>query len=138
MNIRHVRLINGDELITEYVTTTGTKNDKLVVLRNPLVVDRSEDGNVVLITYNPYSAKPEVEFQSSHVLNITDVHPEIERYYNNSLIANRKYMDGNIIERIRLTNDSIESQMKNKTFFVESDLEDSFLLSLDTPTGSIN
>ena len=95
-SVRHIRLINGDELIADFISSFKEGTKEKIRLKNALVVQKNDIGDVILVSYNPFSSNDSVEFDSSHVLNITDVHKEVERYYSNSLICNRKFLDDNM------------------------------------------
>lgn len=120
--IRHIRLINGTEIMGEYLGSVLIDKTEFVRICEPLAVEHNEDGDVVLISYIPFSSDRIVLFKEDHVVNITQVHDEVVRYYNNSLSCNKKFLDENFISRIKLTNDNIESQMSgvDKPILIEA------------------
>lgn len=106
-NIRHIRLLNGDELIT---VVTG-EDEKNIYCENPLFVDaiNDEDGNqrAVLTNYIKYSdGMPKCTLNKCHVIIAVKVHPEVERYYNNSLIFTKEY-DEEFLNNLKNANENL-------------------------------
>jgi hypothetical protein len=109
--VRLIRLANGDELIADFESSFIKDNLNFIRIKNVLSVHKNEKSDIVLVSYNPFSSSNIVEIESRHVMNITDVHAEIERYYSNSLICNKKFLDDQLIERVKMTNEEIEQQL---------------------------
>ena len=110
--IRLVRLINGDELITEVVGLYKDGSKQFLVIKEPLLVQGDESGNVILLSYIPFASSNQIEIDCRHIVTRSEIHPEMERYYNNSLICNQRFSDPAMIERVRETNRQIELQLE--------------------------
>ena len=79
-NIKHIRLINGEEIIGNIIGQTKTK----WIISEPLLVDQNED-YVVLNSYLPFSDPNQCEISKSHIITMAYLHPEMIRYYYYSL-----------------------------------------------------
>ena len=110
-NIRHIRLVNGDEIIGDFISSFIKNKKEYIRLNQPLIVQRADEENIFLITYAPFSKDKEIDFDACHIINVSDVHEEVERYYHNSIICNKKFADIDLIKKIKMTNDEIEFQL---------------------------
>ena len=113
--IAHIRLINGDELISKI--QKKTKNT--LILENPLIVDEMKNpetgqANLLLARYN-LSDDPVVSLRSEHVITISTVSEEIAKYYNNSLVYNMKFIDGPKNQEIQKVNHILETLINETT-----------------------
>lgn len=111
--VQHLRLINGDELIG-IVVKSDTKS---VTVDQPLVVTYQSGKNdnreyVALVKYLPYSLDNFCKIQKDHVIAVSDLHPDIERYYELSLLATQKYQDSTL-DYIRYANQMMEQRLFN-------------------------
>lgn len=113
MSVQHFRLINKDELIGEVIY----EDIRMVILRQPLLVDEQSIGEgqkvVCLLRYILGGDDSKIKFDRSHILTQTDVFPEIERFYRNSLISNEIQKE-NTIDLIRQCNDAMEYNEFNR------------------------
>lgn len=102
VNIQHIRLVNGEELLATVRKSTSDQ----VVIENPLIVQEN-DGYIVLVPFMPYSRKKSVSLSKNHVIALTDLHPEMEKHYQLSLKVARKH-NNNTIDHIRQVNHQME------------------------------
>lgn len=111
--VYHIRLINGDELLS--IVSKKTKNE--YVLINPLVVDESVNPNTgqsnLLLAKYSLSTKEEMNIQNSHIVTFTEVHPEISSYYYKSLEYNKKHIEPKKLEEISRVNIVLDTVLGN-------------------------
>lgn len=110
-----MRLINGDELIVEYMG----EEDEDYLIHNPMIVDTRINGetgaeSVVLSKYSIFSAD-DVKISKKHVLTITPVDAVFQRYYSTSVVYNKKYIDGPILTEMGKINDSMDKALEANT-----------------------
>jgi hypothetical protein len=87
-NIKHIRLINGEEIIGNVISNTKTK----IVVSEPLLVDQNDE-YVILTSYLPFSNPNQCDILKSHIITQSYLHPEMIRYYYYSLkFVNKKDM----------------------------------------------
>ena len=100
--VKHFRLVNTEELLGELINTT---NDNYSI-KNPFIV---VDGpsQIVLQKYVPFSEDQTIEIKKIHVITIAELHPEMIRYYYNSidLGKNQSHLSLRGLEKI---NDEME------------------------------
>ena len=114
-NVCIVKLINGDELVGRLLG----EDRKQIIIQNPLVVEESFDvdsgsSNILLTSYIPFSKSDQsIKLSKIHVIQVLPVQNEVERYYENSLVYNRKYVTSNVEEKLRKVNENMESMMNN-------------------------
>ncbi|NHJ33121.1 MAG: hypothetical protein FK732_09670 [Asgard group archaeon] len=105
-NIKHIRLINNDEIIGNLV---DTKNG-VVTIDKPLVVENFVDDDqrekLVLMNYVSFSKQEHVELLAGHIITMCNVHDEIEKYYYNSLKA-INLREQAMIDTIKDTNEAV-------------------------------
>lgn len=107
--ILHLRLINGEELISKVIDS----NDQHFVLESPLVVEEVADDYgkfLVLLRYLPYAQNKQCEIDRRHVLVTTELHPEMEKYYFLSLRTNQR-SEQKTLDYIRMANQKIEQAL---------------------------
>lgn len=112
MPIQHVRLINGEEIVGVVVNISS----KHVTVQNPLMIEEKKDeaGSVLILTkYIPFSKEQTCNLQMNHIITLTNLHPELERYYNNSLRLNVRTED-RIVQEIRRVNILMEEVMEEQ------------------------
>lgn len=112
-NIQHLRLINGEEIVGDIIAETDTT----IVMDNPLQVEerREESGTVLVLSkYIPFSKNQICELAKSHIITFNELHPELIRYYYNSLKFNQssemKMIDE--ISRVNLVMEEVMDQDK--------------------------
>lgn len=112
-NIQHLRLINGEEIVGDIIAETDT----IVILDNPLQVEerKEESGTVLVLSkYIPFAKNQICELAKSHIITFNELHPELIRYYYNSLKLNEssemKMIDE--ISRVNLVMEEIIDQDK--------------------------
>lgn len=129
MEVRHIRLTNGDEIIGELIETT---NNQLMISK-PMVVSEREDPNtnistIILSKYVLFDNDSVIPFNRSHVITCTDVLPEIRKYYYNSVEFNNRFTESIIRREISRINSLMEGMLKMNerasTAMLEEDLEE--------------
>lgn len=108
--IRHFRLINGDELIAEYLGEDNGRENHLLYC--PMIARENSDGSVVLTRFMPFSDDQAISIQKSHVISISTIRTEFEEYYHNSIKYTTKFLEPSIVAKVVRTN-IMMSQMIN-------------------------
>lgn len=108
MTVFHIRLLNGDEILTEIIDTTKTTID----VNDPYVLDevKSSSGQTTIILTKYLLTKDNknaVRLNRNHIITISEAHEEIERYYQNSRTFN-KDIETQKIQEIKRVNDLME------------------------------
>lgn len=112
--LKHIRLINGEELLG--IVLEETKDDWNI--QQPLLVEEldSADGSSrkVLTNYIRFSSAeiPTCRISKSHIITVIDVHPEVQKYYENSLIFAKDY-DDEFIFSIKSANDKMNDYIQD-------------------------
>lgn len=86
MSIYHVRLINGEELLGEWLGTTEETEE--IVIKTPMALsDAAQNGTngLILTRYTTFDAVEVVSFKPEHVLSLSPVIDEMAEYYNLSV-----------------------------------------------------
>lgn len=118
MAVFHIRLINGDEILTEIVNEDTTAG---IICLHPYVIEelKSETGHSTIIL-SKYLLTPDTEnallLKRDHIVTKTSVHDEIIKYYENSKIYNKQIEEQKIAE-IKRVNDvlvGINNQIQEK------------------------
>lgn len=139
--IYHIRLVNGDELISTINKCTKT----YLELENPLVVDEMknpENGqSTILLGKYSLSNEPILRLNMTHVITKTAVEPEIAKYYLNSLSYNKSFVDKQKLNEIKKVNNLLESLINppsedNGQVIILKDFDRSRLIS--NSSSSIN
>lgn len=100
-DIKHLRLMNGDEVITEINNITN----EIYLIINPMYPAESETGDIVLMHWAPYNKTSLIELKNEHVLACTDVHEEMRRLYYLSLKVAANHEKATIDALRRVNND---------------------------------
>lgn len=111
-NIQHMRLINGEEIVADILTET----EYSVVVDNPMMVEERKDENgssLILTKYIPFSKNKVCELNKSHIITFNQLHPELIRYYYNSLKFNDK-SEMKMVEEITRVNHLMEQIMNQQ------------------------
>lgn len=108
--VKHIRLVNGDELIGELFKL---KRDE-VLIKKPMVVSEKEDektkvSTVVLSKYVLFEEEKAISFRRDHIVTLTDVIDEISSYYYNSLEYNRRFVEPLVHAEITKVNEVMET-----------------------------
>lgn len=113
--IKHLRLINGDEIIGNVPDIIDPTGD--VQITNPLMVQerQTERGTVaiVLLRYIPFANNKTITLQKNHIIATTTLHPSIEKYYINSLDYSEEF-EREMIESIDHANRAMEQQQSKQ------------------------
>lgn len=93
-DIRHFKLITGDDIVGDLIQATET----FFVIDNPLVMDewmdtKSGQSGIVLNKYCPFSTDNFVEVQRANVVTHYPVHEVVRGYYYTSLRMTEKYTE---------------------------------------------
>lgn len=111
-NIQHLRLINGEEIVGNIIGET----EYSILLDNPLIVEEKSDefGSTLLLTkYIPFSKTKICELSKSHIITFNELHPELIRYYHNSLKFNRD-TELRMVDEIARVNEVMEQVLKSQ------------------------
>jgi hypothetical protein len=126
--IKHLRLINGDEIIGD-VHNHLDLTVPTVDVENPLMVQerQTERGTtaIVLLRYIPFALNKTITLQRSHIIATTELHPSIKKYYHNSLTVNGEF-EKDMIASIDQANEMMEQQERSPTSFhlIRDDVDD--------------
>lgn len=111
-NIQHLRLVNGEEIVADIIGETEVS----IILNNPLIVEEKIDelGSTLLLSkYIPFSKTKIMELSKTHIITYNELHPELIRYYYNSLKFN-KDSEIRMIDEISRVNDLMEQLVNSK------------------------
>jgi len=126
-NVKHFRLINGEEVLAEIFEENKTN----IIVKNPMqVIDNS--GSIVLTKFIPFSKDQLLNFDRFHVITISDLHDEMVRYYNNSILISMNATEKSI-EGISKVNDMMEDYIHNS-----SDPSDDFFAMIQPSSNTIH
>lgn len=84
-NIYHLKLINGEEIITRIDIKSLAEDDLLLI--HPMVVDvvqTDEGAETILANYIKYTTNPKCKISKSKIITFNKVPDEIKVYYVNS------------------------------------------------------
>lgn len=114
MKVHHIRLQNGDEILTEIINET----DSIIFVKNPYVVEEipNEGGSSTIILSKYLLSSDEentLSLKHRHIVTITEVHEEIQRYYLNSIIHN-KLIEQQKIQDIHEVNNLLEQMNEDR------------------------
>ena len=109
MLVRHFRMINSEEVIGEIINES---NDYYYV-RNPFVVIELPD-SITLSKYIPFSENQTVEFKKNHIIVASELHPEMIRYYYNTMIL-AKSASSTALEGLTNLNEQMEDIIFNSS-----------------------
>lgn len=109
-DIRHIRLLNGDELLAKFIGETEIELN----LEDPMTITDSTDeanglGTLALTKYVPYNDSKALVLKKYHVLTNTSVTPEFERYYNTSIAYNDKYVNPGVLREVGRVSRAMEN-----------------------------
>lgn len=110
-NVHHLRLINGEEIVGDIL---GSDKSTITIL-NPLLIEEKKDesGSVLVLTkYIPFNKVQKCTLQKSHVITLGELHPELERYYSNSLKFSHQ-TERNMIKEISRVNILMEEALQD-------------------------
>lgn len=106
--ICHLRLTNGDEVFGKFVSFTGES----YILDSPMVVE-SYENSITLSKYILFSDAKEIVFSMMHVVTVTQVYPQFERYYYASLEYSKRYIEEKVLDGISMTSRALENHLSN-------------------------
>lgn len=130
-DICHIKLTTGHDIICDVV---GQLEDQLIV-DSPMSLMEAQTSEgvstLILERFAPYAKENIIQIQRNHIVSITDVYPEISKYYYLSLklsVGQTEYM----IKKVAAVNTLIE-QVLTKQILSETDF------AVDTnPTHFVN
>ena len=130
MIIKHIRLINGEELLGYLMNETPTE----LVLSQPLLVEELENemgiARKVLTNYIRFATGDiECKISKAHVITYNDVHPEVKKYYENSLTFAKDY-DEEFLLSLKSANDKMHEYITSEQipYMDETESNDDFEL----------
>ncbi len=110
--IRHIRLVNGEELIAEYVDEDEEKTQ--TILFQPMVAKEhhssQSDSTVILSNYIPFSEDQFMSIKNSHIISTCPVKAEFKEFYIHSLKYNNMIVEPAMLSKVVHTN-AIMSEM---------------------------
>lgn len=106
------KLINGDEVVGRL----QGEDENAVYVGKPLVVEETTDlttgtSNVLLTNYIPFGKNDSITFSKFHVIGVLPVTAQVERYYENSLLYNEKYVLDSVETRLKVVNENMERNL---------------------------
>lgn len=114
-NIQHIRLINGEEIVADIISET----EWTITVDTPLMIEerRDESGASALIMtkYIPFSTDNRCELSKEHIITFSQLHPELIKYYKNSIVFNGK-STAKIVAEIGRVNALMEEIMMEEEF----------------------
>lgn len=112
--VQHIRLTNGNEIlaVVSEITTDTIK------LSEPMLIDELKNietgqTSMVLAKYM-LSKENVVTINKSVIVTLGPVHKEIERYYNNSVIYNKGFVEEGKLRDIEKVNQLLEKIIESK------------------------
>lgn len=122
-SIYHLRLVNGDEIITKVTKKTKT----LTYVYEPLFVEEIKNPETgqssILLTKYLLSDDNLATFNNAHVISFSSVNKSIEKYYHVSLEYNKKFIEGqklNEIEKVtKFMNGLVNKNPEEKTLILK-------------------
>lgn len=124
MNTYHIKLINGEELITRIDKKT-LENDELLLI-NPMVVEimNDEEGSrTILSNYIKFVSDPKCKIDKSKIITCIQVPHEVETYYQNSKIFADQH-DSIFLREIVNANKQMNEYKKGLLEPLEEDFDD--------------
>lgn len=113
-NIQHLRLSNGDEIITDVLE----QNENSILVSEPYTIEEIRADGQATIILSKYMLSPdsenELRLKPHHIVTQSSVHKEIERYYHNSVIYN-KDIELSKIQEIKRVNEAMEKITKGES-----------------------
>lgn len=135
--VYHIRLINGDEIISEI----DSENKTSITIINPLVVEELKNpetgtSSIILSKYS-LSDDSNIKINKNHIMTLTTVNDAIMQYYMSSLVYNEKYIEQNKINEIKKVTEYLNGIISNKPngkLIIKKDKIDSSMLHLGSNT----
>lgn len=113
VNVQHLRLINGEEIVGDVIE----KTDNLVMIHNPMLIEEKKDelGSILILTkYIPFNKSKQCEVLRTHIITFTDLHPELVKYYYNSIEMNIS-VEERMIDEIKRVNTMMERVLEEQS-----------------------
>jgi len=113
MNVKHIRLVNGNELIGEVLF----EDEDFVLIDGPLLVNEMESdlGSALMLNpYIPYSQNTCCQIKTDHIVTVTDLHPVMIKHYTLSLKATNR-LNQKILDEIDRVNQTMEALMMEES-----------------------
>jgi hypothetical protein len=89
----HLRLLNGDEILCQVIR----KDKAFITVQDALVVDEVKDNETgrssIFLSKYTLTGDDKVKLRVDHVVTMTNVAPEIEDYYKNSVEYSKNYIE---------------------------------------------
>lgn len=84
--IYHIRLLSTEELFAFlYEETDQEFHVKIPMKITEVISPMTGHSQVLLLKYLPWSDDQSCSFQKSHVMSMTEVHPEVGKFYRNTV-----------------------------------------------------
>jgi hypothetical protein len=114
-NVIHLRLVNGDEIIGDWI---GIDDQNQFRIKHPMAVSENIAqgvSQVVLSRYIMFMDWEILPIKPEHIMTYSPVIPEMEAYYQNSVVYNQKVVMNNVMDELKKVNGVMESMLYNKT-----------------------
>jgi len=114
-NIQHMRLINGEEIVADIISETKWT----VTVDMPLMIEERKDENgasaLIMTKYIPFAVDSKCELSKEHIITFSQLHPELIKYYKNSIVFNGR-SEQKIVDEIGRVNLLMEEIMMEQEF----------------------
>jgi len=114
-NVQHMRLINGEEIVADIISETEWS----VTVDTPLMIEERKDESgasaLIMTKYIPFSIDNRCELSKDHIITFSNLHPELIKYYHNSILFNGK-SESKIVAEICRVNVLMEEIMMEEPF----------------------
>jgi|SRR3990170_2774093 len=114
--VKHLRLVNGDELIVELSGST----DNTVLVKKPMLVSEVTDSKtklstIVLSKYIMFD-DTDISLSKNHIVTQSNVLDEIRSYYYNSIEYNKLFLEPAIKNELAKVNHIMKNMIRMKSF----------------------
>ncbi len=116
--ILHFRLVNQEEILGQLVDET----DYEVHILNPYIVVEGAE-NIILSKYVPFQEDQTVRISRTHIITMTNLHPEMIRYYENTKIVGKSASE-TAIKGLAAVNEQMEEYIYKGSLPDEEESED--------------
>lgn len=113
--IVHIRLVSGEDTFgklineTEWSITVDTPM-KITELVNPM----TGHSQIMLMKFIPWSETQECKFQKLSIISISLVHPEVARFYLNTIAYQEKHIDPHTFHNMKQANQFLAQQLSQE------------------------
>ena len=134
MNTYHIKLINGEELISRIDKKTLEQEEILLI--NPMIVEIMNDdegSKTVLSNYIKFVSDPKCKISRTKIITFVQVPKEVETYYQNSKMFADQH-DDIFLREIVDANKKMHQYRQNLLNPVEDDLDAMIDLPMNNKT----